>query len=60
MNTFDGDLVAALQELPETDPVEIDGIQLGGTCNCVGLLTLLNTVCIGISCACPGARCPGR
>jgi hypothetical protein len=46
------DLVASLQTLPETDPVEIEGIQFGGggTCNCVGLLTLLNTVCIGISC----------
>ncbi|WP_199487696.1 VenA family class IV lanthipeptide [Actinomadura spongiicola] len=51
MNAFDGDIVAALQELPETDPVEIDGIQLGGTCECIGLLTLLNTICIGISCA---------
>lgn len=26
------DLVASLGELPETDPVEIDGIQLGMTC----------------------------
>jgi hypothetical protein len=45
------DLVASLQALPETDPVEIEGIQFGGgTCNCVGLLTLLNTVCVGVSC----------
>jgi hypothetical protein len=44
------DLVASLQALPETDPVEVEGIQLGGTCACAGLLTLLNTVCIGISC----------
>lgn len=51
MDTFDGDVVAALQELPETDPIEIDGIQLGSTCACTGLLTLLNTVCVGISCA---------
>ncbi|QXJ22232.1 hypothetical protein AGRA3207_003199 [Actinomadura graeca] len=51
MNIFEGDLVAALQELPETDPVEIEGIQLGETCECIGLLTLLNTICIGISCA---------
>ncbi|WP_433226535.1 VenA family class IV lanthipeptide [Actinomadura formosensis] len=50
MDAFENDIVAALQELPETDPVEIDGIQLGGTCACVGLLTLLNTVCVGISC----------
>lgn len=45
------DLVASLQALPETDPVEIEGIQFGGgTCECVGLLTLLNSVCVGISC----------
>ena len=50
MDIFDGDLVAELQHLPETDPIEIDGIQLGGTCTCAGLLTLLNTVCVGISC----------
>ncbi|GAA1891158.1 VenA family class IV lanthipeptide [Actinomadura bangladeshensis] len=50
MDAFEGDLVAALQELPETDPIEIEGIQLGGTCACVGLLTLLNSVCVGISC----------
>ncbi|WP_169806848.1 VenA family class IV lanthipeptide [Actinomadura macra] len=51
MDIFEGDLVAALQELPETDPIEIEGIQLGGTCSCIGLLTLLNSVCIGITCA---------
>ena len=45
------DLVASLQALPETDPIEIEGIQLGGgTCACVGILTLLNTVCVGVSC----------
>ncbi|HKR49236.1 MAG TPA: VenA family class IV lanthipeptide [Pseudonocardiaceae bacterium] len=47
------DLVASLQALPETDPIEIEGIQFGGgtTCQCIGLLTLLNSVCVGISCA---------
>ncbi|WP_169776513.1 VenA family class IV lanthipeptide [Amycolatopsis jejuensis] len=48
------DMVASLQALPETDPVEVDGIQLGGggaTCNCIGLLTVLQTICIGVSCA---------
>lgn len=45
------DLVASLQALPETDPVEIEGIQFdGGTCSCVGLLTVLNSVCVGVSC----------
>lgn len=44
------DLVASLQALPETDPIEVEGIQFGGTCNCIGLLTLLNSVCIGITC----------
>ncbi|HWE91558.1 MAG TPA: VenA family class IV lanthipeptide [Pseudonocardiaceae bacterium] len=47
MELHDIELVASLQDLPETDPVETDGIQLGGgTCACVGLLTLLNTVCV--------------
>jgi len=50
MDIFEGDLVAALQELPETDPIEIEGIQLGGTCSCTGLLTLLNSICIGVTC----------
>jgi hypothetical protein len=46
------DLVASLQALPETDPVEVDGVQLGGaqTCACIGLLTALNSVCVGVTC----------
>ncbi len=44
------DLVASLQALPETDPIEIEGIQFGGTCQCIGLLTALNSVCVGVSC----------
>jgi hypothetical protein len=44
------DLVASLQALPETDPIEIEGIQFGGTCVCQGLLTLLNSVCVGQTC----------
>ncbi len=44
------DLVASLQELPETDPVEIDGIQFGGptTCQSACLALTVNvayTVC---------------
>jgi hypothetical protein len=30
MHSFD--LVSALQALPETDPIEVDGIQFGPTC----------------------------
>lgn len=55
MDSFD--LVSSLQALPETDPIEIEGIQFGGgggTCQsaCIGLLTVnaLNTVCVGITC----------
>ncbi|MGH3924503.1 MAG: VenA family class IV lanthipeptide [Pseudonocardiaceae bacterium] len=55
MESFD--LVSSLQALPETDPIEIDGIQFGGggTCaqQCIGLGTinviasgcLVGTVC---------------
>jgi hypothetical protein len=44
------DVVAPLQALPETDPIEIEGIQLGWTCQCIGSLTLLLTICTGVSC----------
>ncbi len=42
------DLVAALQALTETDPVEVDGIQFGDTCQsqCVALtVNVIQTVC---------------
>ncbi len=49
MNLENFDLVASLQGLPETDPVEIDGVQFGGnTCQgeCTGALTVnVPTVC---------------
>ncbi|MEW1697993.1 VenA family class IV lanthipeptide [Streptomyces sp. NPDC091278] len=51
MENNDLELLAALHALPETDPVGADGGAFSGTCECVGLLTLLNTICIGISCA---------
>ncbi|MEU3751004.1 MULTISPECIES: VenA family class IV lanthipeptide [Streptomyces] len=51
MENNDLELLARLHALPETDPVGADGEAFGATCECVGLLTLLNTVCIGISCA---------
>ncbi|MFF5504784.1 VenA family class IV lanthipeptide [Streptomyces roseolus] len=51
MENKDLDILAALHALPETDPVGADGAAFAGTCQCVGLLTLLNTVCIGVSCA---------
>lgn len=47
----DLDLLAQLHALPETDPVDVDGGAMSGTCACTGLLTLLNTVCVGVSCA---------
>lgn len=44
------DLVASLQALPETDPVEIDGIQFGArTCNSacsVLTVNVVQTVCL--------------
>ncbi|MEV7391062.1 MULTISPECIES: VenA family class IV lanthipeptide [unclassified Streptomyces] len=45
------EVLAHLHALPETEPVAVEGDQFSGTCACVGLLTLLNTVCVGISCA---------
>lgn len=40
------DLVSSLQALPETDPIEIDGVQFGGgTCGCA-FLSLVVTVCV--------------
>ncbi|MGX2992834.1 VenA family class IV lanthipeptide [Streptomyces sp. JNUCC 64] len=45
------ELLAQLHALPETEPVVNEGASFAATCQCVGLLTLLNTVCIGISCA---------
>jgi hypothetical protein len=48
MNNFD--LVSSLQALPETDPVEIDGIQFGGnTCQSACIAATVNigqTVCL--------------
>ncbi len=44
------DLVASLQALPETDPIEIEGIQFGGggggarTCNSQCTLLTVNVV----------------
>ena len=51
------DLVASLQALPETDPVEIEGVQFGHarTCQsaCIGVtVNVLQTVCAVVaSCA---------
>jgi hypothetical protein len=48
MNNFD--LISSLQALPETNPIEIDGIQFGGgnTCQiaCIALtVNIGQTVC---------------
>ncbi len=44
------DLVASLQALPETDPVEVEGIQFGGdTCQSACVLGTVNvgqTICL--------------
>ncbi|MGH3095002.1 MAG: VenA family class IV lanthipeptide [Streptosporangiales bacterium] len=57
MQLNDFDLVASLQALPETDPIEIDGVQFGHgggggggarTCNSACLILTVNvlqTVC---------------
>ncbi|MEU3860611.1 VenA family class IV lanthipeptide [Streptomyces sp. NPDC028722] len=51
MENQDLELLARLHALPETDPVSVDGTPFaGGTCVCVGLLTALNTICIGVTC----------
>ncbi|MEV5427752.1 VenA family class IV lanthipeptide [Streptomyces sp. NPDC052701] len=44
------ELLARLHALPETDPVEVDGAPFSATCDCPGLLTLLNTLCLGATC----------
>ena len=57
MNLDSFDLVASLHALPETDPVEIDGIQFGGsqrTCNKVChnfSLQFLDTQCLERTCS---------
>ena len=48
METFD--LVATLQALPETDPIEVDGIDLGRARTCQAQCTavtanIIQTVC---------------
>jgi hypothetical protein len=61
MNLDSYDLVASLQALPETDPIEVDGIQFGGkrcgggggnnTCQsrCTLLtLNIIQTVCVAV------------
>lgn len=46
MNNFD--LVSSLQALPETDPIEVDGVQFNPTCQsiCVGISIVVQTVCV--------------
>lgn len=48
MNNFD--LVSSLQALPETDPVEVDGIQFGLSCQSACLIITnviaVQTVCV--------------
>ncbi len=57
MNLDSFDLMASLHALPETDPVEIDGIQFGGsqrTCNKVCRnfsLQFLDTQCLEHTCS---------
>ncbi|GFH38363.1 VenA family class IV lanthipeptide [Streptomyces pacificus] len=51
MENRDLELLAELHALPETDPVGAEGAAYAATCQCIGVLTLLNTICIGISCA---------
>lgn len=43
------DLVSSLHALPETDPIEVDGIQFNATCQsqCVALsVDVLQTACV--------------
>lgn len=51
METQDLELLDQLHALPETEPEGAGGELMSGTCECTGLLTLLNTVCLGVSCA---------
>ncbi|MEU8544054.1 VenA family class IV lanthipeptide [Streptomyces sp. NPDC048717] len=51
MENQDLDLLARLHALPETDPVGVEGEAFNNTCECIGLATLLDTICIGVSCS---------
>lgn len=49
------DLVASLQALPETDPIEVNGIQFGGNtciaqCQDPGTVVVIQTVCVAGTC----------
>ena len=64
MNLDNFDLVASLQALPETDPIEIDGIQFGDCGNtgggnrtcyqacCLLSVKIVETVCIAAVTSC--------
>jgi len=45
------DLVSSLQALPETDPIEIDGIQFGLTCQ-QGAACFAGTVNVNVQTVC--------
>jgi hypothetical protein len=49
MENQDLELLARLHALPETEPVDIGGAPFAAPCVCAGLLTLLNTICTGIT-----------
>lgn len=52
MSNFD--LVSSLQALPETDPIEVDGIQFGGsgTCGSVNQCIILSVQIILVQSVC--------
>jgi hypothetical protein len=47
MNSYD--LVSSLHVLPETNPIEVDGIQFGRTCQCFWSAATNQWICT----ACP-------
>ncbi|MET9427033.1 MULTISPECIES: VenA family class IV lanthipeptide [unclassified Streptomyces] len=50
MDNQDLELLARLHALPETEPVGIGGDPFAATCECMDLLTIMQSICVGVTC----------